>query len=43
MMVIFKKVELGFNLQAGSLLKADDDNDHTCNLGRLWGDYNDDD
>ena len=43
MMVIFTKVELGVNLQAGSGLKADDDSHHTCYLGGLWGDYNDDD
>ena len=39
MMVIFTKVELGVNLQAGSGLKADDDSHHTCYLGGLWGDY----
>ena len=32
-----KKVELGVNLQAASLLKADDDNHHPSHLRRLWG------
>ena len=35
-------MELGVGLQAASVLKADDGNHCTCNLGGLWGDYNDD-